>query len=263
MSVRFQYAGDKDISAGRSGGASIFSLPGGVSFPAAGTILETLTGQPYPIAEGGAPVSPNGTNYPSQTADVYRKADGSGGNYLDWASAFNIQYYAYGEVIDSEDGDVYVTINGTNYDVGNYGNTWYHDGAGSFYADGYSNYDSYGTYITSTIGITTYVNVLGTNYVSGSYDETFYSDGSGGYYSTFGNYSYTSNGTFIVSQNNQTEVPSTSGNYFDNGTATDYYHDGAGSWYSGVAGSYYSYGTFITNYAGTDYYWDGSGGYYS
>ena len=266
MSVRFKYAGDKDISAGRSSGASLFTLPGGVSFPEAGTILETLTGQEYPESEGGGGVEVNSVIYPSQTADVYRKADGSGGSYLDWASAFNIAYKANGVTIVLESGTYNVTIGTTSYSVGSYQTTYYHDGVGGFYTYSDNYYDSYGTLIPvspAETGLTSYVNVNGVDYANGTYDLEYYSDGVGSYYSSAVNTSYTSYGSFIVSQNSQTEVPSASSNYFDNGTTTEYYHDGSGSWYTSVVGSYYNSGDYITNYSGTDYYWDGSGGYYS
>ena len=263
MSVRFQFAGDKDISVGRAGGASLFKLPGAISFPAAGTILSTETGVEYPIAQGGSAVNVEGTNYPSQRCDVYVKADGSGGSYYDWANAFNVVYKPYGALITNASGDFTVTINSTSYDVGDYTNYWYHDGAGSYYTDLNSTYEPYGETITSVTGITSTININGTNYTNGSYDEVYRSDGAGGYYSTIENASYTSNGTAIVTLSNQTEVPSASSNYFYNGTDTEYYHNGSGGSYTNTVGAYYSYGDFITNYSGTDYYWDGSGSYYS
>jgi hypothetical protein len=263
MSVRFQFAGDKDISVGRAGGASLFKLPGAISFPAAGTTLSTETGVEYPIAQGGSSVNVEGTEYPSQRCDVYVKADGSGGSYYDWANAFNVVYKPYGGLITNSSGDFTVTINSTSYDVGDYTNYWYHDGSGSYYTDFNSTYLNNGETITSVTGITSYINIAGTDYVNGSYDEVYRSDGAGGYYSTIENASYTSNGTGIVTISNQTEVPSLSSNYFYNGTDTEYTHDGSGGSASNIVGAYYSYGDFITNYSGTDYYWDGSGSYYS
>ena len=253
------------IQEGFGNGSFVFGeVPSGPpSYPAAGTILNTLSGQEYPIGEGGGVVTANASNYPNQVCDVYVKADGSGGSYYDWANAFNIVYKPYGVLITNASGDFTVTINSTSYDVGDYTNYWYHDGAGSYYTNLTSTYEPYGETITSVTGITSTININGTNYTNGSYDEVYRSDGAGGYYSTIENASYTSNGTAIVTLSNQTEVPSASSNYFYNGTDTEYYHNGSGGSYTNTVGAYYSYGDFITNYSGTDYYWDGSGGYYS
>jgi hypothetical protein len=217
MSVRFQYAGDKDISAGRSGGASIFSLPGGVSFPAAGTILETLTGQPYPIAEGGASVAAGpslATLYPSQSASVYRKANGSGGDYLDWANVFGVAYYTYGTTIVSESLTTYVTVSSLAYPSGSYDETWYHDGSGSYYSET-SNF-SYTSYGTSIVSEPVWVEVPSGNSPGSTngINTDYYHDGIGGWYSSSSG-SYYSYGTFIT-------------NY----AGTDYYWDGSGGYYS-------------------------------
>jgi hypothetical protein len=272
MSVRFKYAGDKDISAGRSGGASIFSLPGPISFPEAGTILETLYTQEYPLAEGGNGVSVLGSSYPSQTADVYRKADGTGGNYLDWANAFNVNFKSYGSYITNESGTTSVNINGTDYSTGTYETQYYHDGSGWYYASGSSSYSNSGGLITTD-------NISGGNYIStpvGSFyyeswsGYSYYHDGSGGYYSEMNDFVQQSDGTFIGTDStggtNSTEVPSGSGNYFTYGSwsSIDYYYQLSGNTYSyyyqGVMST--NYGDYIT-YDGTyNYYWDGTGGYY-
>lgn len=246
-----------------TGSFQISEIAGEISFPPAGTVLSTHTGVEYPIAQGGGVVNANGSDFPNQTCDVDEKADGSGGSYFDWANASNIQYKSYGSAITSEFGNNYVNILSVNYDVGDYTNSWYHDGAGSYYTDGSASYMTYGEAITSVTGITSYVYINSTPYANGSYDEVYRSDGAGSYYSTFENVSYTANGIFIVNLSNQTEVPSASSNYFYNGTDTDYNHDGSGGFYTNTTGAYYSYGSYITNYSGTDYYWDGSGGYYS
>ena len=261
MSVKVRYAGDKDILVGRSGGSALF-VPVSIGFPAAGTILSTDTGVEYPIAEGGSSVYADTANYPNQICDVYVKANGSGGSYYDWVNVFNVQYKPYGAGITSNSGNATVTINGTSYDVGDYNNYWYHDGAGSYYTGGDNTYMSYGETITSVTGIASTITINGTNYTNGSYDEVYRSDGTGGYYSTFENTSYTSYGTSIVSLSNQTEVPSASGIYYYNGTDTEHYHNGSGGSYTNTVGAYYSYGDFITNHYGTDYYWDGNGGFY-
>ena len=272
MSVRFQFAGDKDISVGRAGGASVFKLPGPVSFPEAGTILNTFGGVEYPIANGGASVDVNGTGYASQTCDVYLKADGLGGSYYDWANAFNINYKSYGVTITNISGTTYVDVNGTQYPNGSYSTDYFHDGTGGQYSSGSSSYSSYGDYITSdsNSGSNSISTPVGSFVYESWTGHEYYHDGMGGYYSNVVGYSQASDGTFIGTDSaggtNQTEVPSGSGNYFtySSWTSIDYYFQLSGYTYSyyyqGVTSA--NYGDFITNDGTYDYYWDGSGGYY-
>ena len=140
MSVRFQYSGDKDISAGRSSGASIFApSSGGSGFPPAGTVLETQYSQVYPIAEGGASFAdPYAVEIASQVCTVDRVADGSGGFYLDWDNVRDVEYRPYGLFARSVSDPAPVapvTISGTTYYTADrlYVNI-YHDGIGSYYA---------------------------------------------------------------------------------------------------------------------------------
>jgi hypothetical protein len=188
-----------------------------VSYPAAGTILETLTGQPYPIAEGGASVSAGQgllTQYPSQSASVYRKANGTGGNYLDWANVFGVAYYTYGTTIVSESLTTYVTVSSTAYPSGSYDETWYHDGSGSYYSQTSNfSYTSNGTFIVS---IPTWVEVPSGNSPGSTngINTDYYHDGIGGWYSSSSG-SYYSYGTFITTYD-----------------GIDYYWDGSGGYYS-------------------------------
>jgi hypothetical protein len=194
-----------------------------VSFPAAGTILETLTAQTYPISEGGSYVTYNATNYPNQNADVYRKADGIGGDYLDWANAFNIQFKANGTpfytyVGQSGTGNSVEVPSSSNnfYPSGYYvNNTYYHDGSGAYYTNGT------GDYVYYTSGTLIFENVTSTNDISlpsaTSVVSTYYGDrytwngfGSYDYISTW----YVPNGTYIE--------------FYD---GYNYYHDGNGSYY--------------------------------
>ena len=271
MSVRFQFAGDKDISVGRAGGASLFKLPGIAGPPAAGTILETLTGQTYPPAEGGEYVNVNSTNYPSETASVYRKANGSGGNYLDWASAFDVAYIGNGTTFESSPNQAYQgevpSSSGNYYQGGTYTIEYKHDGAGGYYEDNT-------TYSYYANGTDTNISGLGSNQQteipsgSGNYFDngqmTGYTwNGSGGYNYPVTKGSYYSAGTAITNINIMIEVPSGSASLFESGKYDNYVWNGSGGYTSSLAGSYHSYGTFITNYSGTDYYWDGAGGFYS
>jgi hypothetical protein len=186
MSVRLKYAGDKDISAGRSGGASIFSLPGGASFPPAGTVLQTLNNVIYPLAQGGAqggwqdPFDLGYIYLPTQTVTVPLVADGSGGSYLDWNYITNVAAIPFGTFVHSgswatNNYSISTSCNGTVY---------IEDGQerGLAYADGY-----YGFYTTiQGQGFAPYGTVMynescddgNGNY----YDTYYYADGNGGYY---------------------------------------------------------------------------------
>jgi len=274
MSVRFQFAGDKDISVGRAGGASLFSLPGAISFPAAGTILNTLYGQEYPISEGGGSFyfGTTGGSVSNQICSVYEKADGVGGSYYDWASAFDVSFRPYSQSFYSDSGNSYVTINTTNYTNGSWSNDYFHDGAGYYYSSGSSSYSPYGDSITSDSNSGS--NSISTPVGSFAYESwtgySYYHDGYGGYYSNMDGYSQASDGTFIGTDSaggsNQTEVPSGSGNYFtySSWTSIDYYFQLSGNTYSSIQQGTWSvnYGDYITNDGTYNYYWDGTGGYY-
>ena len=186
MSVRLKYAGDKDISAGRSGGASIFSLPVPAGFPAAGTILNTLNDVVFPVSEGGSyatwqdPFELSTYSFPNQTVDVYVKADGSGGSYTDWVNYFDLRNIAGGIVAQygqwtTNTYQITTYCNATQYVTdGDIRGVGYHDGAGgvtTFYE--YSNVMSFGTQV--------YYESCDDG--SGNYIDTYYyADGNGYYY---------------------------------------------------------------------------------
>jgi hypothetical protein len=257
MSVRFQYAGDKDISAGRSGGASIFSLPLAGGFPEAGTILNTLLAQTYPIAEGGTSLSVGGINYPTQVADVYEKADGSGGSYLDWVNAFNVQYQANGTLFYVDVGatgggnSVEVPYGSNNsYESGYYSDTaYFHDGSGAYYTTGTGTYVYYSGSIVSYANNQTEVPTSSGNYYDNGTTSDYVWDGNGGYTTGTGG-AYYANGdqTGISGLNvsDQLEVPSGSGFYYNTGTQTGYTWDGSGGYnYPVTFGTVIPTGTFI------------------
>jgi len=174
------------ISSGtsRNGFGTIVSFPSVVvSYPEAGTFNSWLYDVAYPIAEGGASVSPNGTTfYPSQFCDVQVKNNGSGGTYTDWATATDVQYYAWGVEIYSETFDAYISIttgcNGTQNIVGGTSTTAYnHDGTGAYGMIGGNNWYSYGTPLYSET--CTYDDGTGS---TSEYTVNYAADGFGGYY---------------------------------------------------------------------------------
>jgi hypothetical protein len=243
-----------------------------VSFPEAGTILETLTSQTYPISEGGASVQHGGVNYPSQNADVYRKANGTGGDYLDWANAFNLTYKT-GIFTSYSSSTANIVINGSSYGAGcTYTGDVEHDGSGGYNEINQSGGCSYaGSLITSDSisGSQTISTPIG-NYAYETWTgNDWFHDGSGGYYSVKVNVVTQGSGAYIgddgTTGSSSTEVPSGSGNYysFSSWTSITYYYNGSGGYNSSYQGAWNaSYGDYIT-YDGTySYYWDGSGGYY-
>lgn len=173
------------ISSGtsRNGLNSIVSFPSvAPSFPAYGTFNSWSYDVTYPIANGGASVTPSSTAYPSQFCDVQLKNDGAGGTYIDWTTATDIQYFAASTTIETITGSAYINIS-TNCNssqsvvAGASNETFYHDGSGGYTnAIGY-NWSSYGTSLYSET--CTYDDGSG-----GTYDQTtnYYSDSYGGYY---------------------------------------------------------------------------------
>lgn len=167
----------KTISRGSShnGFGNIVSFPSVASFPPAGSFNSWLYDVTYPIANGGGYVYTT-ANYPNQFCDVEVKNNGTGGTYIDWATATDVQYFAWGNEINSYSGNYTITVSlyfggSVTVDSGSYGGSYYHDGTGGYYTSGGASYVSYGTYIASSDD--------GSNYY------TYYHDGSGGYYESY------------------------------------------------------------------------------
>lgn len=240
--------------------------------PAAGTILYTVNNTTYPIAQGGAEFSENGTTYASQDCSVYVKADGVGGSYYDWANVFNVAYKPYGQIFRTESGTLYIEINSTNYPNGTYSTDYFHDGSGSYSSNGTSSYtesgmitsDSNAGYnqIFTPIGYFTYESWTGTEY---------YHNGSGGYTTVKTGLTTASDGDYIGNDPNsgfyETEVPSGSGSWWTwrTWTDTDYYFQLSGHTYQTVQNNTtnVSTGDFIRNDGSFDYYWNSNGTYYT
>jgi hypothetical protein len=143
-------------------GSFVFGeVPSGGGVPSFGTYLYTEYSYPYAVSQGGA-YYPNvdTINYPIETCDVDRVADGSGGSFIDWTTATNVQPLAQDVLICYES---VAMQGGTQVEVPSGSSTyWYYgeyperivysDGAGSWYFMPNENgtfdpYD-YGTYIT-------------------------------------------------------------------------------------------------------------------
>lgn len=270
----------------------------GPAFPPAGSYNSTLYGEEYPVEEGGTeflhPVfafQQTGAQVPNQICDVDVLNDGSGGTYIDWSSATNVQYKTYGTVF-------YVESVGINIEVPS--------GSGNYYAGGTQDLEYFhegnGYYDTQTVNQSYYSNGSDTNienvnggdhtseipsgsgnhYPNGLFDGYTW-DGSGGYNYpvTKGTYYTAGTDTGLTGLNTdyQTEVPSGSGTYYTNGLVEGYTWDGSGGYNYPVTKSNYHTGYIYTinfstevpsgsgnnfnNGTGEDYTWDGMGGYTS
>ena len=301
MAVRLKFANDLNIFGGSRGAGGFLSTPAliGGGYPAYGTVLSTDYGVDYEI----------GTNAYSnflaqfvhtQTCDVNTKADGSGGSFVDWGNAANIQYKPVGTFIatsteDFPDVPVEVPSGSITYHTSG---VWterneVHDGNGGINTVGT------GTFSLYTAGLLIYTHsVNNTEEVpsgsahledDGKTDNYEYRwDGTGGYNDVYINTtgSYYTAGTEVASGNlrfdsynqHMADVPSTSGNLYPDGKTYEYtyYWNGNGGYYDdatgNLIGSYASFHDFISyqdcpavgidgSVVGLAYYWDGNGGY--
>ena len=302
MAIRFQFAGDKSIGIGsRPPGAFSLFKPPGSAFPPAGSYNSTLYGIEYPVAQGGTDfLNPfTSESVPNQVCDVDVLNDGSGGTYIDWSSATNVQYKANGVVFYTDPEPVATNTevpsgSGNYVQNGTYNNEYFHDGTGSWSSGG-ANQSYYmagsDTNIQSLNGGDQQTEVpsgSGNYYANGQFDGYTW-DGNGGY-----NYPVTKGAYYSAGDDTnisgldvpeQTEVPTGSGNHFYTGRSEGYTWDGSGGYnYPVVKGNFYSSGGLITEvpsgntggsvevplYSGnyfdstfevTPFYWDGSGGY--
>lgn len=201
----------------------VFKAAGG-GCPSAGTILDTLYNQTFPIADGGEYVEINSVNYPSQKATVNLIADGSCGTTLDWANAVDITYFP----ADTDTGLAVIDVNGK---------TEVPTGADLYYDNG------------TLIGYT-WNGSGGTNYpvTKGSY---FASDTD-------------TNLTGLDVSNNTEVPTGSGLLFFSGTKTGYTWDGVGGYNYPVLKGSYYPYGTFIYNDDPNPYYyWDGVGGYYA
>lgn len=179
MSVRFQFAGDKNISAGRTSGSALFAPVGPVG-PVDGQYMYTVYGVTYPPGQGGQEVYvvQMDVYFPIQIWDIdYYWSAGEQAAVPDPVGGHNIQYKPYGTYLTGDGNPatqtpVEVPAESENYYDSQYvsEHAAFSDGLGSYYwtADGVAYYP-YGTLI--------YV-----NYGTG---EQFFWDGVGGYFISY------------------------------------------------------------------------------
>ena len=270
------FKGDRRLGGRRRNDSTLNGMSEGPDVPAAGTFLreEVVT---YPTAEGGAEVSVTPTTLspfvaPTQNVYVHVKADGSNGEYYDWATAHDAFYKPSGEVIMSNgyEGVTYVEVNGASYVNGGYTTDIVHDGYGGVMSGGGStSYYSQGTLIIQS---TEAVNgEYGGNYYQiGTIDVYYNHDGVGGYSTSNSSPSYYPSGTSVGSYSytsTDTIQDDGWGYPYVTGTGESYlFVDSMGSVYAdGGTSNYTAEGTYIgqspTN--GYYYYVGQNGSYYS
>jgi len=299
MSVWFKYPSDKDITPGHPSGSSIFApvSGGGGGYPAYGTVLSTGYGVDYENGATQAYSSILAHWVYTQTCDVDTKADGSGGSFVDFGSASNIQFKANGTFVATSSEDLDGNTQQVPSSSGNYYNSGsytdrneVHNGTGGINTVGAGTFTYFtnGTYITGNGSDSNYVQVPagGSNYENGTgVSHNWVWDGNGGYRNEDSGYgSYYSNGTEVDASlryttfNAQTEVPPYSSAYYDNGKVYQdtYKWDGSGGYTTGAVagnpqGSFFPFGQFITTdncpnigdfNQSVAYYWDGNNGWY-
>jgi len=294
MAVRLKFANDLNIFGSSRGAGGFLSTPVliGGGYPAYGTVLSTAYGVDYEDGSSQVYSGILASWFYSKTCDVDTKADGSGGSFVDFGSASNIQFKANGTFVATSSEDIAGNAQEVPFGSSNYYNSGsysdrneVHNGSGNIDTVGTGTFTLFlnGTVIVFAYNEETYVpSPNGTAYANGQYSNYVW-DGNGGY-GTAGDGSYYSNGTEVDSglryttSNEQTEVPPASGVYYDNGKFNQdtYLWNGSGGYTGGgVAGnpqgSFFPFGQFITDNdcptigvsgVGLGYFWDGNNGWY-
>lgn len=261
--------------------------------PPAGTLLGNARVE-YDIAQGGQEVAyyVGGTTYyaPSQTVIIDYRADGIGGQYVDWTNKRDAQWKANGTLLalDAYSGNTNVEINGLTYLSGSYFGNFVHDGNGGYTTANVTYSYNVGPIYNQDESYTMQFN--GQTFTVGTRMAHYNHDGNGGYtvsyespswypdYTVVGSSSYSNyfdianvgtgflgstvtDGVRLVSQQLEWEgVPNfsytSSGTYIGEFEATYYYHDGSGSYYAsstGPNGGGSNGYTLYINIGGTDY----------
>jgi hypothetical protein len=159
------------------------------SYPPAGSIVSTQYGIEYPVAYGGSEVyiQNDGTDYyfPNQTCNVDTVNDGSGGTYINWGGAYNIQYKDSNQPLATFTTNNYITISNTScngsqgpFSNGYSYNAYNHNGMGGYQGvAGGNNYQYYGYSFYSES--CWFDDGMGGGY---TYNYSYNSDGNGSYY---------------------------------------------------------------------------------
>jgi hypothetical protein len=262
------FKGDRRLGGPRRNDSTLDGMTEGPDFPAEGTILRQESGLQWPVASGGPTAVYNGNSYPTKYGTYNVKADGIGGEYVDFSVAFSSSFYAQGTYVATLGTDVpsYFTIHENSYQNGIAEQALAHDGFGGlivvlqnqqYFVSG-TQFHSHSQEITSTFNDSSYAVGYGTLF--------YYHSGDGGYYTSLSFVNYTSQGIVVgsyTSSNSLTIVVDGTPYIVSNGTNNNnIVTNGQGGLQSEWANSSYpASGTILLTAGSLTYIADGYGGY--
>jgi hypothetical protein len=195
------FKGDRRLGGRRRNDSTLNGMTEGPDFPAAGAVLRQESNLQWPIASGGGSVSYDGSQYPSQYGTFNVKADGVGGEYVDYSVAIQSFFYSSGTYIMSVASSVpiYIAVLGNNYQSGTVDQALVHDGSGgssvvnqnAIYVANSTEFLQVASPVNSTYG--------GQSYQVGNGTLYYYHDGSGGYTTAMNWINYYSAGVVVGS----------------------------------------------------------------
>ena len=264
------FKGDMRLGGRRRNDSTLDGTSEGPDFPAAGTVLRQESGLQWPIASGGPSTSYNGNQYPSKYGTFNVKADGIGGEYVDYSVAVQSSYYSQGTYITTIASSLptYVQISGISYQSGTVDQYLQHDGSGgSSVVNANAAYLPNGTeFFQTSSPVNSTFN--GQSYQVGNGTLFYYHNGNGDYYTAMNWINYTIPNTVVGSYSSANTISINLDGYsqnYPNGTSnynivTDGYGGLYGVWSSS---SYPSAGTIFVTSGSYTYSADGNGSYVS
>jgi hypothetical protein len=240
--------------------------------PSAGTLIRTEQSVLRESSNGGSTVFYYGTEgQPISVANtrwsVPVRADGVGGEYLDWDTASNMTY------LGPSDGQLpstysattnTVEIDGITYSSG-YSYSWLlHDGYGGTTSGGYSEYTPSGTLFLTKYNVPYSKDYFGSTFQVGHSEVQYFHNGSGGYTTLTSSIQYFENNTILgsITRGIYVLIEAIGGERYAGYNTYEVYISGGEPVdnYIPTATSYLPSGTRVEE--GYDYFWNGEGGYY-
>lgn len=264
------FKGDMRLGGRRRNDSTLDGTSEGPSYPAAGTVLRQESGLQWPIASGGPSTSYENSEYPSKYGTFNVKADGIGGEYIDYSVALQSYYYPQGTHITTIAIDVpiyvYVQASNDSYQSGTVNQSLQHDGSGgsgvvntnAVYVSSGTEFYQTASPVNATYGGQTYQVGNGTLY--------YYHNGNGGYYTAMNFVNYTSANTVVGTYSSGNTIGINVGgdlqNYPNGTTSYNVVTDGTGGLNGEFASATYpSAGTIFVTSGSYSYTADGSGYY--
>jgi len=264
------FKGDGRLGGPRRNDSTLNGMSEGPNFPAAGTVFSVqhnvqheqglyATGQ---FEVEGAPYQANTL---SQLCSVNLVADGAGGEFLDFANAFNVTFkpYGYAFLNNNRTAPSYVNVGGTDYLNGYVVFNIVHNGSGGLVEVAQSpTYDATGIFYFEGASVMAEYN--GTTYSVGNGERQYSHNGQGGYTTEIVDVVYHYSGYQVGTDSGNYTVVIDGTSYYAGYYSNPLYSDGSGGIYSSNGSNgYESSGTYITNYNGYNWYHNGSGGTYT